>query len=188
MDVLSLVLSIIALVVSLYSVYRTERFRDFDYAVRLQLENVDNEPAYSLEAVIHAGDTPEKHHDKSDDPFFRVKYALRNAGKEPVDIQRIWLELGSKHDNTARERKPLIGHLYLVAGDHVPIERVVTRRQIREARLQYQLPDDQPCALVLRVEFKRPGSRRRHEALYTLGEFLGEEVPVFYMARDRAVT
>jgi hypothetical protein len=184
----SIPIAIIALVASLYSLWRVERFRNYDYAVRLQLESPEDRPSVSIGTVLVEGDTPEKHHDNLDDPFVGLHYVLRNAGKEPVEVTGLWIEFGKLRPTSSRESRKLTGRTYLSPGDRLKFKYEVTRRNIIDARHKYKMAETDPCAVVLRVKFVEPGRKREREVFFTLQEFEGVEMPVFYLGGDRAVT
>ena len=127
----SLIISLVAVYISIVSYRRTDRTERFEYAPRIQLSDekivlggVDRELGFSYEAT------------------------LNNLGSKPLRIDSVYLDYGSPDIPADRMKYQIEGEFYLLAGGTRAVSQSLDGQSIAEVNRKYQ---SSTCGFYLRV-------------------------------------
>jgi hypothetical protein len=152
---ISLVFTIAGFPLSIVSYCRSARFQDFDFMVRLDIDEEQEKVQLKTRSFPTA---------------FHYEADLVNRGQKPVDITRIILDCGSKDEHKQRAHFVKSSGFTLSAGDKRRISHECSWKEIDDLRRELGLTDS---LFFLRVLYKTP-SGTVSEVQKPLGGFQGE--------------
>ncbi len=161
-------ISIISLLISLFSFRRTSNYHKYEYAVRLQLadQRITWSPFPLSDAVL----------------IFNAN--LKNKGLKPVEIIRVDFACGKLFDLGKCVIKTRIGRTHLSPGEGVSIDFKISGNEMLEIESKYGINQ---CTILVIVKYKdTAGTEVEKKEL--LGGFDEGNVPIFVLRDGDAVT
>ncbi len=161
-------ISIISLVISLFSFRRTSNYHKYEYAVRLQL--VDQRITWNPSPLPHA--------------VFIFNANLKNKGLKPVEIIRVDFACGKLFDLGKCVIKTRIGRTHLSPGEGVNIDFMISGKEMLEIERKYGINQ---CTIFVVLKYKdTAGTEVERKEL--LGGFDEGNLPIFVLRDGDAVT
>ncbi len=161
-------ISIIALVVSVLSFLRTNKYQEYEYAVRLQLANART----TCNSLSHP------------DAIFTYDANLENRGLKPVEIVRVDFACGKLFDLDKCDIKTQVGRTHLAPGTFVEINFKISGKEMLAIENKYSITE---CAIFMMIKYKdRAGVETEKRSL--VGGFGKGNIPIFVLRDGDAVT
>ncbi|HEY0072139.1 MAG TPA: hypothetical protein VGE04_19425 [Chloroflexia bacterium] len=127
----SLVISMLALLLSVFSLYRTWRYEEFEYAPRIQIS--DEEIGLGSLSLPDA---------------FSYKAKITNKGTKPAYIDRVYVSYGSREDLKKRFHFVITGKQHLSPGESVDVDFHLSTIDMEEAMRKLGIDE---CMFFIRV-------------------------------------
>lgn len=164
----ALLISIVSLLVSFAANKRTKKTQEYDYGVRLQIENEKCE--FGSPSL----------------PHFRYWASIRNKGLKPVEIAWIWMQYGESSANSTTRRFKLESGFTLSPGEersvHFARDKAAMSEMLKEV-------GGSECVFSLLVEFRsfegEPKMVTRRLGGY---KWFNEEVGLLFAAQHEMLT
>lgn len=167
-SILPIAISIISLLISVFSFRRTSIYQKYEYAVRLQLADA--------RTTCNPFSLP--------DAAFTYNANLENRGVKPAEIIRVDFACGQIFDLSKCDIKTQVGRTHLKPGEAVGIDFKISGREMLEIENKYSI--DQ-CAIFMIIKYKDMMGGQREKKLLVGGYDKGN-IPICVTTDGDAVT
>ncbi|MBF8302259.1 MAG: hypothetical protein HW396_540 [Candidatus Dadabacteria bacterium] len=158
--------SIVSSMLSLLFGFANRQYQRFDYAVRLQVTDENR--------TFRTASFPVP---------FSYTTKVQNKGLKPVDIDRIYIDYGSKDDSNKRCRHNIQGRFYLSPGEYKEIKFNLSWSDLQSTKQQFEINQ---CVFFLRVVYHTPQGKAA-TAIRSLGGY-DRDMTLYVVQRGDTLT